>query len=145
MTNALGEISIWNSFGSHLGTKTAELVTNIRENVFRNVSQNAAGGIRLHADGGIRPHASGAFIATKAVPLDIVGEDGAEAIVPLTNRKYSQPFADIIAEGVAGRMADDRPRQVSQVINIYQPVKSPSELAREMRRQQRYGLAASRG
>ena len=29
--------------------------------------------------------------------------------------------------------------------NIYQPVKSPSELAREMRRQQRYGLAASRG
>lgn len=52
----------------------------------------AAGGIRTHADGGV--------IATKAVPLDIVGEDGAEAIVPLTNRRYSQPFVDLIAEGV---------------------------------------------
>lgn len=66
-------------------------------------SYNAAGGIRLNAEGGIRYHADGA-IATKAVPLDIVGEDGAEAIVPLTNRKYSQPFADVIAEGVARRM-----------------------------------------
>lgn len=62
----------------------------------------ARGGIRTHADGGVRMHAVGA-IATKAVPLDIVGEAGAEAIVPLTNRRYSQPFADIIAEGVAER------------------------------------------
>lgn len=101
MTAALNEISIWNSFGSHLGTKTAEMVTNIRENITRSVTQNAAGGIRLNAEGGVRYHADGAFIAHKATPLDIVGEDGAEAIVPLTNRRYSQPFADIIAEGVA--------------------------------------------
>lgn len=66
---------------------------------------NAAGGIRLDAAGGILPryHAAGA-IATRAVPLDIVGEDGAEAIVPLTNRRYSQPFADVIAEGVSRRI-----------------------------------------
>lgn len=68
-------------------------------------SGNAAGGIRLYAAGGILPryHAAGA-IATRAVPLDIVGEDGAEAIVPLTNRKYSQPFADVISEGVSERI-----------------------------------------
>ena len=57
-------------------------------------------GMSTHAAGGIRPHADGGVIATKAVPLDIVGEDGAEAIVPLTNRRYSQPFVDLIAEGV---------------------------------------------
>ena len=53
---------------------------------------NAAGGYRLHADGAI---------ATRAVPLDIVGEAGAEAIVPLTNRKYAQPFIDMLSEGIA--------------------------------------------
>lgn len=66
-------------------------------------SANAAGGIRLNAEGGIRAHARG-VIATKAVPIDIVGEDGAEAIVPLTNRKYSQPFVDLIADGVNSRL-----------------------------------------
>lgn len=62
----------------------------------------AAGGIRTHAAGGVmmRYHANGA-IANRpgaGVPLDIVGEAGAEAIVPLTNRKYSRPFARTIAE-----------------------------------------------
>ena len=147
MSHGIAQRDSWNANGlkDWEGTGTINIFKNITETVSRIFTrESAAGGIRLHANGGIRPHASGAFIATKAMPLDIVGEDGAEAIVPLTNRKYSQPFADIIAEGVAGRMADDRPRQVSQVINVYQPVKSPSELAREMRRQQRYGLAASR-
>ena len=64
---------------------------------------NASGGIRANAAGGVRYHADGA-IATKAAPLDIVGEAGAEAIVPLTNRRYSQPFADIIAESVTNRL-----------------------------------------
>lgn len=64
---------------------------------------NTALGVLGHATGGIRLHAAGA-IATKATFLeDVVGEDGAEAIVPLTNRKYSQPFADIIAEGVMNK------------------------------------------
>lgn len=73
------------------------------------VSENAAGGIRLHADGGIVPryHASGGHIATKAVPLDIVGEAGAEAIVPLTNRKYSQPFVDLLADGISQKNNND--------------------------------------
>lgn len=76
-------------------------ITRVISDVYSAITGRAAGGIRPHADGGIIPryHAGGA-IATKAVPLDIVGEAGAEAIVPLTNRKYSQPFADIIAERI---------------------------------------------
>ena len=83
--------SIW-SLGraiANLAGKSIDVITNNITNTIKN------------AEGGIRYHASGAFIATRAMPLDIVGEDGAEAIVPLTNRRYSQPFADIIAEGVA--------------------------------------------
>lgn len=89
--------SIWDLGAAikNIGSK----VVNVTANIFKR--ENAAGGIRLNAEGGVRYHADGAFIAHKAAPLDIVGEDGAEAIVPLTNRRYSQPFADIIAEGVA--------------------------------------------
>jgi TP901 family phage tail tape measure protein len=68
----------------------------------------AAGGIRPHADGGIvRRHANGAVIANRpgpGIPLDVVGEAGAEAIVPLTNRRYTQPFVDMIADGVIDRL-----------------------------------------
>lgn len=91
-------------------TITIDHVVNNIVNWFENVigdnghGMHAAGGIRTHADGGVRMHAEGGAIATRATPLDIVGEDGAEAIVPLTNRKYSQPFADIIAEGVAEKL-----------------------------------------
>lgn len=72
---------------------------------------NAAGGIRPHADGGIavaaaRYHAGGSIVnvPNTGYPLDLVGEAGAEAIVPLTNRRYSQPFVDLIADGVSRRM-----------------------------------------
>ena len=60
----------------------------------------ASGGIRRHADGAIRRHATGNIVNNPGagIPLDIVGEAGAEAIVPLTNRKYSRPFARTIAE-----------------------------------------------
>lgn len=91
-------------------TITIDHVVNNIVNWFENVlgdnghGMHAACGIRTHADGGVRMHAEGGAIATRAMPLDIVGEDGAEAIVPLTNRKYSQPFADIIAEGVAEKL-----------------------------------------
>lgn len=79
---------------ANLASKTVSVVAN----VFSGFG-NAAGGIRLHADGGIRTHADGA-IATRAVPLDIVGEAGAEAIVPLTNRRYAMPFVNMIATEV---------------------------------------------
>lgn len=98
-----------------------------------------------YATGGIRTHADGGVIATQAVPLDIVGEDGAEAIVPLTNRKYSQPFADIIAEGVLGKMGGTFNQQpINQTINFNQPINTPSQVANTMRRYATYGLAGAR-
>lgn len=88
----------WNDHGLNdwEGRGVINIVKSISE-IFTGGSQNAAGGIRPHADGGFRFHAGGA-IATRAIPLDIVGEDGAEAIVPLTNKRYSLPFAMTIAE-----------------------------------------------
>lgn len=97
---------IWDvvsAIGNLTSKSVTEQITTIRNTL---TSKNAAGGIRLNAEGGLRLHAGGA-IATRAVPLDIVGEDGAEAIVPLTNRRYSQPFVDLIAEGVNERGGRD--------------------------------------
>ena len=86
----------WNS-GSWLdkaATATVNIVRSITD-FFTGGSGNARGGFRTHADGAI---------VTRAMPLDIVGEAGAEAIVPLTNRRYSEPFARTLAEqmGQAG-------------------------------------------
>lgn len=93
--------NIWNTVSAIGGLvgKTVDVVTNTINNVINTVTNNAKGGIRPHAAGGIVPryHAHGA-IATKAVPLDIVGEAGAEAIVPLTNKKYTKPFAATVAK-----------------------------------------------
>lgn len=76
-------------------TTVIDNITNFFRNIFTHEEEHAAGGIRYHAQGAV---------VTRAMPLDIVGEDGAEAIVPLTNRQYSQPFADIIAEGVSDKL-----------------------------------------
>ncbi len=110
LVDANAQKNAWNSGGlaDWVGSATINIVRSISE-VF---SGNAEGGIRTHADGGVRYHAPGAVIATRAVPLDVVGEAGAEAIVPLTNRRYSQPFADIIAEGVQRRIGDGN-------VNVY--------------------------
>ena len=55
------------------------------------------------ADGGIVTyrHAAG-FIANKATVMGqhVVGEAGAEAIIPLTNKRYVAPFAKAVAEFV---------------------------------------------
>lgn len=120
-----------------LSDKSVTVSTTVNEyrntfttNTVSTVSANAAGGVRLNAAGGIAPryHAGGA-IATRAVPLDIVGEAGAEAIVPLTNRRYSQPFADVIAEGVARRVGEGggdalARRAVELLAGIYRAVSS---------------------
>lgn len=88
---------------------------------------NAAGGIRLNAAGGVRYHADGAFIATRAMPLDIVGEAGAEAIVPLTNKRYSQPFVDLVADGVNERDAPQLERLVTigrQIVRLLESIQA---------------------
>ena len=80
--------------------QTATTFLNVIQTISR-AAGNAAGGFRLNAAGGYRFHGDGA-IATRAVPLDVVGEDGAEAIVPLTNKRYSEPFARTLAEQIGG-------------------------------------------
>lgn len=100
-----------------LNNKTSTITVNHVDNYSKH--NNAAGGIRTHAAGGMmmRYHANGA-IANRpgaGVPLDIVGEAGAEAIVPLTNRKYSRPFARTIAE----QMKQVGDGVSTQVVNNY--------------------------
>ncbi len=99
MSGAIADRNDWNSKGLNSYVASAAI------DLFTRGTSYIGSTIRAHkADGGIRYHADGAFIATNAMRLgvhDVVGEDGAEAIVPLTNRRYSQPFADVIAEGVA--------------------------------------------
>lgn len=69
---------------------------------------SAQGAVVWHADGGIvdRP---GTGVSLYRLADHRVGEAGAEAIVPLTNRRYAAPFADLIAELVAGRQAPAGP------------------------------------
>lgn len=88
-------------------TTIIDVIHNTFENIVKTVTgQNARGGIKRHADGGVALHASG-YIANRATWLDahnIVGEDGAEAIIPLTNRQYTRPFASTVAEEVIGML-----------------------------------------
>ena len=98
LVNACSYLNIYKN--TPLNNKSATITVNHVDTYSKR--HNAAGGIRPHAAGGVmmRYHANGA-IANRpgaGVPLDIVGEAGAEAIVPLTNRKYSRPFARTIAE-----------------------------------------------
>lgn len=137
----LGRLSNYNGKTISVGVKTTwSQVGNAINAVASRFTINAAGGIRTHADGGVRTHADGA-IATSAIPLDIVGEDGAEAIVPLTNRRYSQPFIDLITDGI--KKSIEPSKTLYQTINFNQPIQSPDEVARSLRLQQRYGLAAT--
>lgn len=119
--------------------------------VIKTVTGNAAGGVRLNAAGGVRLHADGAIYTgpTFISPHDVIGEDGAEYydgthIVPLTNRRYSQPFADLIADEVA-RSLDGQPQGVDgalvtawldanlgPVIAAYAPDPSTREMRRAM-------------
>lgn len=97
MSYANGEKAEWNRTGlaDWVGSGVINITKRITE--FFSGSEHADGGIRLHASGGVRMRAGGAIVR-KAVPLDIVGEDGAEAIVPLTNKRYVRPFAQTVAE-----------------------------------------------
>ena len=115
MSSSIQQRDEWNRTGlnNYSATGKIDIFANIRQTISR-VFGNARGGIRPHADGGIFPrfHAQGGAIATRAVPLDIVGEAGAEAIVPLTNSKYSEPFARQIAQ----QMRDDQPSDAAIVV-----------------------------
>lgn len=94
---------------------------NMKAGVYTNYtpSNSASGGILMHADGGIVKHADG-FIANnygpgvKLDPFNVVGENGAEAIVPLTNKRYAMPFVNMIADSVIDRLGSS-----STTNNVY--------------------------
>jgi tape measure domain-containing protein len=110
--------NIWNTV-SAIGNLVGRTITNTITTINKTINKNgkATGGFRTHADGGIRYHASGGAIVNvpgTGYPLDWVGEDGAEAIVPLTNKKYSLPFARTLAEQMRETGA-----QAAQQVNLY--------------------------
>lgn len=131
-------ITAHDNASSVLQSVKAELRSISDKNVFVNlIKHNAAGGIRANAAGGIRKHADGAIV-NRATPLDIVGEDGAEAIIPLTNKRYVKPFADAVAEGILGKSANDAlirwlAQNLGAIISANAPTVVVSE--REQRRQ----------
>ena len=140
LIDAQGRVYVWN--GSSLEHKRTRVSvdtssidaakgkwarTTFPAKVTRVAVQGATVGQLTQAEGGIIPGASTrGFIATGPTLLDggarLVGEAGAEAVfdyggdnfvVPLTNRKYSAPFADVVAQLVAGYLgAGGAPRTV---------------------------------
>lgn len=137
-------ITAHDNASSVLRSVKAELNSLHDKNLFVNlIKQNAAGGIRANAAGGLRMHADGAIV-NRATPLDIVGEDGAEAIIPLTNKRYVKPFADAVAEGMLGQSTNDAlirwlAQNLGAIIAASAPVVTVSE--REQRRQIREMMA----
>lgn len=96
----------WNRSGlkSHTATATIDIFRNIHDIFSGGGSGGAWGGIiRKHADGGIRRGNVVVNSPGSGVPIDLVGEAGPEAIVPLTS-KYSRPFVSDISDAVAQRM-----------------------------------------
>lgn len=129
LIDAQGRVYVWN--GTNLEPKSTRVTVdtssienakaawrnaNFPAKVTRVAVQGATWGQLTQAEGGIIPGASTkGFIATGPTLLDggtrLVGEAGAEAVfdyrgdnyvVPLTNKTYSAPFADVIAQQVAG-------------------------------------------
>lgn len=118
--------NIWNTVGAIKGLfdKTVNVTTNYRTTG----NKVATGGIRYHAEGFIaNKYGSGVLLGQR----DYVGEDGAEAIVPLTNKRYTRPFADTVAEQMLRRMEGSRGPSASVVIN---GVSGPNEVARAVTR-----------
>ncbi|MEY8436155.1 phage tail tape measure protein [Atopobiaceae bacterium 24-176] len=136
----------------NLISKTFETVHKAVNWVVNKVTgEHASGGIvgpasvNLHADGGIRRHASGA-IARYSAPLDVVGEAGAEAIVPLSNRIYAMPFVRMIAEETAREMRAASGERVVrvEVVQNNKVVRSGSDLDSAMQVINRSMLSAAR-
>ena len=78
-------------------------------------TSGSGGHYTVNASGGHIPRHAGGFIATgpTLTKYGWIGEDGAEAydeanktLVPLTNRKYSQPFIDMLASGVVSKLSN---------------------------------------
>ena len=138
LIDAQGRVYVWN--GTSLEPKRTSVTVDTsgidRAKALwdRTVFQTKRAGVNAYinntpgvmATGGVIPHADG-FIATGPTMIGgnhLIGEAGAEAyfdyggssyVVPLTNRRYSAPFADVIAQQVAGYLGR---RQSQSLVNI---------------------------
>lgn len=114
LQSVIGYIDSYNR--RKLQSKSATITTtiinrtiNMVENIGRSIFGHAKGGVLVpqHARGGIiHPLATGGIVHRPTL-LNLVGEDGAEAVFPLTNKRYSSVFAGTLAEElmkVLGRM-----------------------------------------
>lgn len=110
--------AIWNLSDKTVTVRTNNVVTE---------SKAAAGGIRFHAYGGIVDRPS--WLGTR----DIVGEAGAEAIIPLTNRKYVSPFADTVAEELLQKMGTQSGDNITIQLN-YEAGTDANQMVRELAR-----------
>lgn len=141
LIDAQGRIYVWN--GTSLEPKRTSVTVDTsgidRAKALwdRTVFQTKRAGVNAYinntpgvmATGGVIPHADG-FIATGPTMIGgnhLIGEAGAEAyfdyggssyVVPLTNRKYSQPFADVLAQQVAGYLGKSA-QPSGRAVNIY--------------------------
>jgi hypothetical protein len=108
LNSMLASVQAWNS--SSLKPIWGTLTVQQRYTTLH-TPQNARGGfvVPRHADGG---YLNGIVTGPTLTNVGWVGEDGAElvtshadggAIVPLTNRRYSQPIVDLLADGLAER------------------------------------------
>ena len=120
--NAIGSAKdkIWETINAvkNMTSKTISVTTNYKT-TGKPSTGGAWGGIRRHADGGVR-------VASKygsGVPLDVVGERGPEAIVPLTSH-YGRDFAQMVGEWAGETMREKSP--ISITVN---GVSGPDEVA----------------
>lgn len=120
LTDAQGDLVTWNGSSLNSYSSTANITGNLHDalswqqfwnqdglssysaegRIALTATRYAAGGfINMHAAGGIveRMHAAG-YVATRPTVIDIAGEAGDEAIIPLSNARYSAPFAQQLAE-----------------------------------------------
>lgn len=101
-TTFFGKVS--NTFTNAINA-VKKALSSITGNKTVSVGGNAAGGyfVPAHASGGyaIPEHADGGIVTTASLTRHgIVGEAGAEAIIPLENKRYAQPFVDNLVEGL---------------------------------------------
>lgn len=107
INSVIGRIRSFNNMS--LVSKSATVTTTYVTNIVKNTLGHAKGGILVpqHASGAIiHPLATGGIV-NRPTLLNLVGEDGAEAVFPLTNKRYSSVFAGTLAEElmkVLGRM-----------------------------------------
>lgn len=80
----------------------------------------------FHADGGI-------VDSPTLTSVGFVGENGAEAIVPLSNRQYVRPFARVLADEMGsgtGPLIKWLDAHLGEIIAAYAPTATPREMRR---------------